>query len=41
LFKSGAQVGTARSSWAATAKSLVAPRDLAVTIPAGLLSKTA
>jgi len=42
LFKSGAQVGTAQVQLGGESEvGLVAPRDLAVTIPAGLLSKTA
>jgi len=42
LFKSGAQVGTAQVQLGSDSEvGLVAPRDLAVTIPAGLLSKTA
>ena len=41
LFKSGAQVGTAQVQLGSESEvALVAPRDLAVTIPAGLLSKT-
>jgi D-alanyl-D-alanine carboxypeptidase (penicillin-binding protein 5/6) len=41
LFKSGAQVGTAQVQLGSDSQvGLVAPRDLAVTIPAGLLSKT-
>jgi D-alanyl-D-alanine carboxypeptidase (penicillin-binding protein 5/6) len=42
LFKAGAQVGTAHVQLGSDSEvGLVAPRDLAVTIPAGLLSKTA
>jgi D-alanyl-D-alanine carboxypeptidase (penicillin-binding protein 5/6) len=42
LFKSGTQVGTAQVQLGGESEvGLVAPRDLAVTIPAGLLSKTA
>jgi D-alanyl-D-alanine carboxypeptidase (penicillin-binding protein 5/6) len=41
LFKSGAKVGSAQVQLGGdNAVDLVAPRDLAVTIPAGLLSKT-
>lgn len=41
LFRSGAQVGTAKVQLGSDGEvGLVAPRDLAVTIPAGLLSKT-
>ena len=41
LFKGGAQVGTAQVQLGSDSEvGLVAPRDLAVTIPAGLLSKT-
>jgi D-alanyl-D-alanine carboxypeptidase (penicillin-binding protein 5/6) len=41
LFKSGAQVGSAQVQLGSESEvGLVAPRDLAVTIPAGLLSKT-
>ncbi len=41
LFKSGAQVGTAKVQLGGDSEvGLIAPRDLAVTIPAGLLSKT-
>jgi D-alanyl-D-alanine carboxypeptidase (penicillin-binding protein 5/6) len=41
LFKSGAQVGSAQVQLGSESKvALLAPRDLAVTIPAGLLSKT-
>ena len=36
LFKKGPRSAPRRSSWAATTRSLVAPRDLAVTVPAGL-----
>jgi serine-type D-Ala-D-Ala carboxypeptidase (penicillin-binding protein 5/6) len=41
LFKSGAQVGSAQVQLGSESEvGLLAPRDLAVTIPAGLLSKT-
>jgi D-alanyl-D-alanine carboxypeptidase (penicillin-binding protein 5/6) len=41
LFKSGAVVGSAQVQLGSDSEvSLVAPRDLAVTIPAGILSKT-
>jgi D-alanyl-D-alanine carboxypeptidase (penicillin-binding protein 5/6) len=41
LFKSGAKVGSAQVQLGSDSEvGLVAPRDLAVTIPAGLLSKT-
>jgi D-alanyl-D-alanine carboxypeptidase (penicillin-binding protein 5/6) len=41
LFKSGAQVGSAQVQLGSESEvALLAPRDLAVTIPAGLLSKT-
>jgi len=40
LFKAGATVGTARVQLGSDSDvTLVAPRDLAVTIPAGILSK--
>ncbi len=42
LFKSGAQVGTAQVQLGSDSEvSLIAPRDLAVTLPAGLGGKTA
>src|SRR5215210_3306125 len=42
LFKSGAQVGTAQVQLGSDSEvGLLAPRDLAVTVPTGLLSKTA
>ena len=41
LFKSGADIGSAQVQMGSSNQvSLVAPRDLAVTIPAGVLSKT-
>ena len=41
LFKSGANIGSAKVQMGSSSEvSLVAPRDLAVTIPAGVLSKT-
>jgi serine-type D-Ala-D-Ala carboxypeptidase (penicillin-binding protein 5/6) len=41
LFKSGANIGAAKVQMGSSSEvSLVAPRDLAVTIPAGVLSKT-
>jgi D-alanyl-D-alanine carboxypeptidase (penicillin-binding protein 5/6) len=41
LFKSGANIGSAQVQLGSSSQvSLVAPRDLAVTIPAGVLSKT-
>ncbi len=41
LFKSGANIGSAQVQMGSSSQvSLVAPRDLAITIPAGVLSKT-
>jgi len=41
LFKSGADIGSAQVQMGSSNQvSLVAPRDLAITIPAGVLSKT-
>lgn len=41
LFKSGANIGSAKVQMGSSSEvPLVAPRDLAVTIPAGVLSKT-